>query len=201
MAENNMPPDDVLVMRIRSLENELTKEKAAHAMDVDDLKERLDLACEINAKLRNQSNDDEYRKNQEIVDSHIDILATLMCLYPFTPDKDLEFEFNIPTYRIRYAAEVLGAVKSPEARREAVKYLQRQHREMIERRGGDQGNHTNIKSIEMVSRNGRVVKTYRSAKTAARACGLCDKTIREYCTEYDKKRRYTRNGYTFRYKK
>lgn len=132
-----MPSDDVLVMRIRSLENELAKEKAAHKNEIEDLKDRLDVACEINAKLR-QREDDTERRNQQIVDDHIDILATLMCLYPFTPDKDLEFEFGLPADRIRYAAAALGAIKSPEERRDAVDYLQRQHRELIERRGGDQ---------------------------------------------------------------
>ena len=137
-AKEPEPSDDVLVQRICSLRDTLDKEREDHAKEVTELKDRLDVACEINAKLRNQSKDDEYRKNQDIVDSHIDILATLMCLYPYTPDKDLEYEFGLPVDRIRYAAAALGSIKSHEARREAVDYLQRQHRELIERRGGDQ---------------------------------------------------------------
>ena len=191
--------DDVLVQRINSLCSKLEKEKQSHAKDVQELKERLDTAIEINAKLR-RHNDERDNISQHIADYHVDILATLMALYPFTPDKDLEYEFGIPANRIRDTAKVLGQIKSPEARREAVDYLQRQHRELIERRGGDKGNHTNIKVVEKVARNGRVVETFDSAKDAADAYGWTDKTIREYCQDYSKKRRYTKEGYTFRYK-
>ena len=136
--KESVPSDDVLVLHIRRLEQELEKEKAAHKKDVEELNERIDVALEINSKLRQRGYVNTEQCNQQIVDDHIDILATLMCLYPFTPDKDLEFEFGLPVDRIRYAASALGAIKSPEARREAVNYLQRQHRELIERRGGDQ---------------------------------------------------------------
>ena len=198
--ESEIPSDDVLVQRIILLRNDLEKERQAHAQDVQELKERLDTALEINAKLR-RHNDDRDNISQHIADYHIDILATLMALYPFTPDKDLEYEFGIPANRIRDTAKVLGQIKSPEARREAVDYLKRQHIEMIQRRGGDRGNHTNIKVVEKVARNGRVVATFDSAKDAADAYGWTDKTIREYCQDYSKKRRYTKEGYTFRYKK
>lgn len=197
--ETKVPSDDVLVQRINSLCSKLEKEKQSHAKDVQELKERLDTALEINAKLR-RHNDERDKISQHIADYHVDILATLMALYPFTPDKDLEYEFGIPANRIRDTAKVLGQIKSPEARREAVDYLQRQHRELIERRGGDKGNHTNIKVVEKVARNGRVVETFDSAKDAAAAYGWTDKTIREYCQDYSKKRRYTKEGYTFRYK-
>ena len=191
--------DDVLVQRINSLCRKLEKEKQSHAKDVQELKERLDTALEVNTKLR-RHNEERDKISQHIADYHIDILATLMALYPFTPDKDLEFEFGIPANRIRDTAKVLGQIKSPEARREAVDYLKRQHIEMIQRRGGDRGNHTNIKVVEKVARNGRVVATFDSAKDAADAYGWTDKTIREYCQDYSKKRRYTKEGYTFRYK-
>ena len=197
--ESEIPSDDVLVQRIILLRNDLEKERQAHAQDVQELKERLDTALEINAKLR-RHNDDRDNISQHIADYHVDILATLMALYPFTPDKDLEYEFGIPANRIRDTAKVLGQIKSPEARREAVDYLKRQHIEMIQRRGGDRGNHTNIKVVEKVARNGRVVATFDSAKDAADAYGWTDKTIREYCQDYSKKRRYTKEGYTFRYK-
>ena len=197
--ETKVPSDDVLIQRINSLCNKLEKEKQSHAKDVQELKERLDTALEINAKLR-RHNDERDNISQHIADYHVDILATLMALYPFTPDKDLEYEFGIPANRIRDTAKVLGQIKSPEARREAVDYLKRQHIEMIQRRGGDRGNHTNIKVVEKVARNGRVVETFDSAKDAADDCGWTDKTIREYCQDYSKKRRYTKEGYTFRYK-
>ena len=197
--EPRLPSDDVLVRRIRSLEKQLDKEREAHKKDVEDLKERINVVMEINAKLR-QRNDESDRRSQEIADNHIDILATLMAAYPFTPDKDLEFEFGIPLPRIRDTAKLLGQIKSPEARAEAREYLQKQHLELIERRGGDQGSHNNMKAIEMVSRNGKVIRTYKSAKSAANGCNLCDKTIRDYCYSYSRKRRFTKNGYTFRYK-
>ena len=197
--ESEIPSDDVLVQRIILLRNDLEKERQAHAQDVKELKERLDTALEVNAKLR-RHNEERDKISQHIADYHVDILATLMALYPFTPDKDLEYEFGIPANRIRDTAKVLGQIKSPEARRDAVDYLKRQHIEMIQRRGGDRGNHTNIKVVEKVARNGRVVETFDSAKDAAAAYGWTDKTIREYCQDYSKKRRYTKEGYTFRYK-
>lgn len=198
--KTSTPSDDILAMRIRNLENELAKVRIAHKAEVDELKDRLDVACEINAKLRQRGNDDTERRNQQIVEDHIDILATLMCLYPFTPDKDLEFEFGLSGARIRYAAEALGAIKSPEARHEAVEYLQRQHRDMIERRGGDQGNHF-TKPVEKVAKNGRVVATYDSVTDAVADNGYCPDTIRAHCKRYGKKTRiYTKDGYTFRYK-
>ena len=194
------PSDDVLVQRIRLLQSTLDGERENHRKEISELKDRLDVALEINAKLR-AHNEDVDRRSQDIADNHIDILATLMAAYPFTPDKDLEFEFGIPLNRIRETARVLGLIKSPEARREAVDYLQRQHRELIQRRGGDQCNHTHAKPVEKVARNGRVVATFESAKDAAKATGWSDKTIRDYCQDFDKKRRYTKEGFTYRYKR
>lgn len=135
--ETETPPDDVLVMRIESLEAQLERERKAHRIEVEELKERIDVALEINAKLRNRGATDNGH-SQEIADKHIDILATLMCLYPFTTDKDLVFEFGLPAERIREVARVLDVIKSKEARREAVEYLRKQHIEFIQRRGGDQ---------------------------------------------------------------
>ena len=135
--ETETPPDDVLVMRIASLEAQLQRERADRKREVDELKERIDVALEINAKLRKKTAP-EIGHSQEIADRHIDILATLMSLYPYTPDKDLVFEFGIPADRIRDIARVLGVIKSTEARREAVEYLRTQHIELIQRRGGDQ---------------------------------------------------------------
>ena len=195
------PPDDVLVMRIHNLENALAREKAEHEKDVEELQDRLDVACEINAQLRNRYEDDD-RRSQEIADKHIDILATLMCLYPYTPDKDLEFEFGLPVDRIRYAAAALGAIKSPEARREAVDYLQRQHRELIQRRGGDQGNYAGARPVEKVGKYGRLIKSYDSIREAATDNGLCEDTIKGHCIRYHKAKKYfTKEGFTFRFKK
>ena len=135
--ETETPPDDVLVMRIESLEAQLQRERADRKREVEELKERIDVALEINAKLRKKTAP-EIGHSQEIADKHVDILASLMALYPFTPDKDLVLEFNIPVDRIRDLARILGVVKSTEARREAVEYLRKQHIEFIQRRGGNQ---------------------------------------------------------------
>ena len=194
------PLDNVLVQRIFSLKRQLNQEQKAHAKDVKELQERIDVACEINAKLRHH-NEESDRRSQEIADKHIDILATLMCLYPFTPDKDLEFEFGLSGPRIRFAAEALGVIKSPEARREAADYLKRQHIDFIERRGGDQGNHSaTSKKIEKVAKNGRIIKTYDSIQDAADDNSCCRDSIKKHCYNFNKKRSYNRDGYTFKFK-
>ena len=196
-TEPEQEPDDVLVQRICTLRDTIYKEREAHAKEVEDLKYRLDVAMEINTKLR-QHNDEVDRRSQEIADNHIDILATLMAAYPFTPDKDLEFEFGIPVPRIRDTARVLGQIKSPEARAEAREYLQKQHRELIERRGGDQGNHYS-RPVEKVAKNGRVIATYNSVSEAAEMNGFVEHTITKHCN--GKIKGYATDGYKYRYKK
>ncbi len=129
--------DDVLIQKIRHLESELEKEKAAHTKEVEELKANINGILEVNKNLRHDINDRD-KRSQDIADKHIDILATCLALYPFTPDKDLEFEFGIPRDKISMVARILGVVKSPQERREAVEYLAKQHREFIQRRGGDQ---------------------------------------------------------------
>ena len=195
-----LPSDDVLVRRIISLQNELESEKAAHKKEVEELQYRLDGALEVNAKLRMGIKDTDHR-SEEIADKHIDILATLMSLYPFTPDGDLEMEFGLPRNKIKYIAQVLGGIKSKEARMEAVQYLAKQDRELIQRRGGAQINHFS-KPVEQVSKNGRVMNTFISAADAHEATGFNAKTIRNYCQRYGNKklRTYTKQGFTFRYK-
>lgn len=196
--EETAPPDDVLVQRICTLRDTIDKEREAHAKEVEDLKDRLDVAMEINTKLR-QHNDEVDRRSQEIADNHIDILATLMAAYPFTPDKDLEFEFGIPSYRIRDTARMLGQIKSPEARAEAREYLQKQHRELIQRRGGDQGNHKpRTRQVEKVDKKGKVLASYKSIVDAANRTGCASKTIQKYCLS--EKTIYMKDGITFRYK-
>ena len=139
--EAETPPDDVLVMRIESLKAQLERERKAHRIEVEELNERIDVAMEINAKLRRRqynsiSNNSEVSK--QIAENHIDILATLLSLFPYTPTGDLMLEFGLPREKIRYVASILGQVKSKEARKEAVEYLRKQGIELVERRGGDQ---------------------------------------------------------------
>ena len=140
--ENNKEPADcILIDKIHRLERELEKEKAARQQEVDELNERIDVAMEINAKLRRRqynsiNNNSEVSK--QIAENHIDILATLLSLFPYTPTGDLMLEFGLPREKIRYVASILGQVKSKEARKEAVEYLRKQGIELVERRGGDQ---------------------------------------------------------------
>lgn len=193
-------PDDVLVQRICTLRNELAKEKEAHKKDVDDLKDRLDVAMEVNAGLRHRI-DDEERKSQEIADRHVDILASLMALYPFTPTEDLSFEFGLPPNRISYVATALKVVKSKDERDQAREYLQKQGLQLVERRGGNQGNYPDAKPVEKVGKYGRLIKSYDSLKAAARDNGLCTKTVRDHCNRYHKANKFfTKEGYTFRFK-
>lgn len=195
------PDDDVLIQRINLLQSKLRQEKEEgekQRKEVEELKWRLDAVTEI-ANSRSCDNCATKRNEQYVNDEMFDVLFTFINLFPFTTDSDLSFEFGINQGQVRYIANILRLAKSPEARREAVEYLKRQHSEMIERRGGDQGNH-HAKSVEKVARNGKVLKTYKSAKAAAKDCGLCDKTIRDYCQDYFKAKRYTRDGFTFRYK-
>jgi len=195
---NGLPEDDVLVAKIEHLQIELDNKRKGRKQEVDDLKERLSVAMEINAKLRCDTGRETV--SQEIADRHVDILASLMALYPFTPDKDMELEFNIPAGRIREVARVLGVIKSPEARREAREYLQRQHIEFIQRRGGNQGNFPMSKPVEKISRNGRVIQTYDTITEAEEDTKHAAETIRNMCKAYDTKRRYTKEGYTFRFR-
>ena len=198
--DEQTPSDDVLVRRIISLQNELEAEKAAHRKEVEDLQYRLDGALEVNAKLRMGIKDTDHR-SEEIADKHIDILATLMSLYPFTPDGDLEMEFGLPRNKIKYVAQVLGGVKSKEARQEAVEYLAKQDRDLIQRRGGAQPNHF-TKPVEQVAKNGRVINTFVSTTEAMEATGYDQTTVRKYCQRFNnrKERIYTKEGFTFRYK-
>ena len=195
------PSDDVLVQRICSLRDTLDKERDEHAKEVAELKDRLDVACEINAKLRH-SYEDDYRKSQEIADKHIDILATLMAAYPFTPTDDLSFEIGLPVHRIRYVADAFRVMKSKEKREEARDYLKRQSIELIERRGGDQGNYAGARPVEKVGKYGRLIKSYNTIKEAATDNGLCEDTIKGHCIRYHKAKKYfTKEGFTFRFKK
>ena len=194
------PPDDVLIAKIEHLRRELAKERDDRRREVDELNERIDAALEINARLRSNHNEDNPTpRSQHIADEHIDILATIINLYPYTPDKDIEFEFGIPVDKIRYISSILGAIKSTEQREDARDYLRRQKMELVDRRGGIQG--TTFKIIEKVAKNGRVVARYYGAAEAARAEGVSDKTISHYCQFYYHDRRYNEKGYTYRYKK
>ena len=195
--------DDVLVQRICTLRNELAKEKEAHKKDVDDLNYRVKtILGELNGYRQDYYDANRYAQDLAINDEMFDVLFTFINLYPFTSDRDLAFEFGITKYQVKTIANILKMVKSQEARREAADYLQRQHRELIQRRGGDQGNYPDAKSVEKVGKYGRLIKSYDSLKAAARDNGLCAETVREHCNRYHKANKlFTKDGYTFRFKK
>lgn len=196
--EETAPPDDVLVQRICSLRDTLDKERDEHAKEVAELQDRLDVACEINAQLRNRYEDDN-RRSQEIADKHIDILATLMAAYPFTPTEDLAFEIGLPVQRIRYVADAFNVMKSKEKRDEAREYLRKQQIELVDRRGGDQGKYNpRTRQIEKIDKKGNVLATYKSIVDAANRTGCSSTTVKKYCQS--KKTTYMKDGITFRYK-
>ena len=192
-------PDDVLVQRICSLRNELDKEKETHNKDVDDLNYRIDtILDELNGYRQDYYDAIRYAQDLAINDEMFDVLFTFINLYPFTSDRDLAFEFGITKAQVKTIANILKMAKSSEARREAADYLQRQHRELIQRRGGDQGNHF-MRPVEKVARNGRVVATYKSVLEAAEMNNLSHNAIINHCS--GKVKGYSNAGYKYRYKK
>lgn len=191
--------DDVLVRRICTLRNELDKEKEAHKKDVDDLNYRIDtILDELNGYRQDYYDANRYAQDLAINDEMFDVLFTFINLYPFTSDRDLAFEFGITKAQVKTIANILKMVKSPEARREAADYLQRQHRELIQRRGGDQGNHF-MRPVEKVARNGRVVATYKSVSEASDMNNLSPNAINDHC--HGNVKGYSKAGYKYRYKK
>lgn len=198
---NGLPEDDVLVAKIEHLQIELDNERKGRKQEVDDLKFRLNTALrELNIHHQDYNDAIRYEQQLGINDEMLDVLATLVNLYPFTTDSDLAFEFGIKVDQVRYIAKTLKLAKSKEKRQEAVEYLRRQHIELIERRGGNQGNFPISKPVEKISRNGRVIQTYDTIKEAEENTGHAAKTIRNMCKAYGTKRRYTKEGYTFRFR-
>jgi len=199
--EAETPPDDVMVAKIEHLQRELTRERADRKQEVEELNLRLDAAIEaLNETHRNYIDAAERERRLSNSDDMIDVLATLVNLYPFTTDKDLSFEFGIKIEQVRYIAKILKLSKSAEARHEAADYLRRQHIELIQRRGGDQGNHKpRTRQVEKVDKKGNVLASYKSIVDAANRTGCSSKTIQKYCLS--EKTIYMKDGITFRYKK
>ena len=133
--------DEYLQREIYTIKEKLKSQKTESEKQIDLLQERLDGALEVNAKLRRkleEKNKEGKEREQEIADNHIDILATVLCLYPYTADDDIVLEFGLPKDKVRFIARTFGYLKSSEARQEAREYLRKQGIELIERRGGDQ---------------------------------------------------------------
>ena len=95
-------------------------------------------------------------------------------------------------------AQTFQSMKSKDARDAAREYLRKQNIELVDRRGGDKGNHTNQRTVEQVARNGRVLDTFESIVAAANATGYDQKKIGNMCRQ--KRKTYTKEGYTFKFK-
>ena len=196
--EAKIPSDDVLVARIESLQGELAKEREEWKKEADYLRERLDVALtELNDYHRDYNDAIMYEAGVSVDDEMFDTLFTLINLYPFTTDGDLSFEFGITREQVKTIARILKLTKTKEARQEAADYLRRQHIELIQRRGGDQGKHGE-KAVEQISKRGKVMASFASAIEAAKVTGYCERTVRTYCRR--KKKIFTKEGFTFRYK-
>ena len=196
------PPDDVLVMRINDLRLQLETEREAHRKEVEKLKWRIDsLLDEVNNRHRLIYEDETEGHYIGVTDNTLDVLFTLINEYPIATDKDLSEEYGISMASLKYIAKILRLAKNPEQRREARERLKRHNIDLIERRGGDQGNHVNVKPVQKMAKYGRVLKTYDSIKQAAEDTGMAYKTIQEHCAIYHtSKKRFTKEGFTFRYK-
>lgn len=121
------------VLRMRQ---QLTDESAAHRREVDELKWRLEAVTDI-ANERGRCRDDETKVRKiAVTDDLFDVLFTFINLYPYTTDIVLHEEFGISDNKIKALANALRLCKSKEARQAAREYLQRQGRDIVERRGG-----------------------------------------------------------------
>ena len=206
-AIKQVPPeasdDDVLIQRINYLKSELDKEREAHRKEVEELKWRLEAITDI-ANGRNERLYEDETNGQYIgvTDESLDVLFTLINEYPIAIDSDLTEEYGISMSTLKYIAKVLRLAKSPEQRREARERLRQHNIDIIERRGGDQGNHSNAKPVDKVGRYGKLIKSYTSIKAAEADCHIAAETIRGHCERYPTSKRYfTKDGFTFRYKK
>lgn len=194
------PDDDILVRRIESLKAQLVQERKAHEQEVDELKWRLDAITDIangrNRKLYEDETDGHYIG---VTDDSLDVLFTLINDYSISNDTDIAEEYGIPLNFIKNLAKMLKLAKSPDERRDARERLKRHNIEIVERRGGNHGNHPKTKAVEKVNKDGKVLATYKSVADAASRNGCCYETIKKYCNS--KNPRYTNGGLTFRYKK
>lgn len=114
---------------------QLTDESAAHRREVDELKWRLEAVTDI-ANERGRCRDETKVRKIAVTDDLFDVLFTFINLYPYTTDIVLHEEFGISENKIKALANALRLCKSKEARQAAREYLQRQGRDIVERRGG-----------------------------------------------------------------
>jgi hypothetical protein len=187
---------DLLNRDVDRLERQLAQEREAHSKDVDELTWRLDAVSEIaNGRNRKLYEDETNGHYIGVTDDSLDVFFTLINEYPIANDNDIVEEYGISMNTLKYIAKVLRLSKSSEKRREARDRLKRHGMDLIERRGGDQGNHFTMQ-VEKVSKSGKLLATYKSPADAARRTGYSIKTIKTLCH----KNKYTSQGFTFRKK-
>lgn len=137
--DEQQPSDDILISKIRRLEDQLAKEHEAHQKEIDELEWRLKSVTDIVYGRNRRIYEDETDGDPvEVTDASFDVLFTLINEYPIGIDGDIAENLGMPVLTVRYIAKALRLAKSPEARREAKERLKRHGIEMIERRGGDQ---------------------------------------------------------------
>ena len=188
---------DQLTRDVDRLERQIAREREAHRKEVEELTWRLDAITDIaNGRNRKLYEDETNGHYIGVTDDSLDVLFSLINENPIANDADLVEEYSIPMNTLKYIAKVLRLAKSTEQRREARERLKRHGMDLIERRGGDQGNHFTLQ-VEKVSKSGKVLATYKSPADAARRTGYSIKTIRTLCN----KDKYTSEGFKFRRKK
>lgn len=137
--DEQQPNDDILISKIRHLENQMIKEREAHQKRIEELEWRLKAVTEIANSRNERIYEDETNGHPVAVpDDSFDVLFTLINEYPIGIDSDIAEDMGISLNMVRNLAKALRLAKSPEDRREAKKRLKRHGIEMIERRGGDQ---------------------------------------------------------------
>lgn len=185
----------------RKLEKELARVRNENLDTIGALRDKVEALQRVNrdlvSKLATARREIESGKAAAF-DRQMDAFATIMSAFPFTPTQKLAKEFEVSPQRIVQNAELCGVVKSTEIRAEAKDYLARQGLKLDDDRGGNQGNHF-TRPIEKVSRNGRVVATYKSVSEAAEMNNLSHNSVSDHCR--GKVKGYTKGGHKFRYKK
>ena len=187
--------------KIKKLENEIIRTRNENLNTIGALRDKVESLQRVNRDLTSRlviaKREIELEK-ATVLDRNIDVFATIMAAFPFTPISKLAKEFEVDRKRIIRDAELCGVEKSTELRAEAKDYLARQGLKLDDDRGGDQGNHY-MRPVEKVARNGRVVATYKSVSEAADMNNLSPNAINDHC--HGNVKGYSNAGYKYRYKK
>ena len=187
--------------KIKKLENEIIRTRNENLNTIGALRDKVESLQRVNRDLTSRlviAKREIESEKANALDRNIDAFATIMAAFPFTPTDKLAKEFEVSPIRIIQDAKKCGVEKSTELRAEAKDYLARQGLKLDDDRGGDQGNHF-MRPVEKVSRNGRVVATYKSVSEAAEMNNLSPNAINDHCRGNVKG--YSKTGYKYRYKK